>query len=295
MKNKTIWWIGTGLMWEAMAYNLIKAWYTLNVYNRTEEKTKRLVSEWAKYYDSIKEITKDSDVIFTIVWNPVSVEAVYFGENWILENLDKWKIIVDMTTTKPSLAEEICTRAKAKNVEVLDAPVSGWDMWAKAWTLAIMVGWEQKTFDTIFPLFDVMWSNIVLEWKAWAGQHTKAANQIGIAGNTIGLCEALLYAEKAWLNLEKVSQIVASWAAWSWGWTNLAPRIIAGELDTVFFVKHFKKDLKIVLDECDNMNLTLPGLALANELYKQLKAYKWDNLWTQALITVLRRMNNMEN
>lgn len=294
MKNKRIGWIGTGLMWDAMAYNLIKAWYTLSVYNRTESKTKRLVEEGAIYYNSVKDITQNSDILFTIVWNPASVEAVYFWENWILENIDEWKIIIDMTTTKPSLAEEIYEKAQKKNVAVLDAPVSGWDIWAKAWTLAIMVGWDEDTFNTILPLFEVMWRNIVLEWKAWAGQHTKAANQIGIAWNTIGLCEALLYAEKAWLHLEKVSQIVGSGAAWSWGWTNLAPRIIKDELNTVFFVKHFKKDLKIVLDECDSMNLTLPWLALANELYKQLKAYGWDELGTQALISVLRKMNNME-
>jgi len=294
MINKTIGWVGTGLMWEAMAYNLIKAGYTLNVYNRTESKTTRLVQEWAKYYNSIEKITQDSDIIFTIVGDPASVESVYFGENWILENISEWKIIVDMTTTKPSLAEEIYNKAQSKNVEVLDAPVSGWDIWAKAWTLAIMVGWEENTFTTILPLFEVMWKNIVLEWKAWSGQHTKAANQISIAGNTIGLCEALLYSEKAGLDLEKITQIVGSWAGGSWGWTNLAPKIIKDELDTVFFVKHFKKDLQIVLDECEAMNLSLPGLALANELYKQLKAYGWDELGTHALITVLRRMNNME-
>ncbi|MCD5380936.1 NAD(P)-dependent oxidoreductase [Candidatus Gracilibacteria bacterium] len=293
MKNKTIGWIGTGLMGEAMAYNLIKAGYTLNVYNRTESKTTILVEEGAKYYDSIEKITQDSDVIFTIVGDPASVESVYFGEDGILKNIDEGKIIVDMTTTKPSLAIEIYEKAKQKNVEVLDAPVSGGDIGAKAGTLAIMVGGEEKTFNTILPLFEVMGKNIVLEGKAGSGQHTKAANQIGIAGNTIALCEALLYSEKAGLDLEKVSQIIGSGAAGSWGWTNLAPRIIAGELDTVFFVKHFKKDLKIVLDECEAMNLSLPGLALANELYKQMKAFNGDELGTHALITVLRRMNNM--
>ena len=293
MKNKTIGWIGTGLMWEAMAYNLVQAWYTLNVYNRTESKTQRLQENGAKYYDNIADVTKNSDIIFTIVGDPKSVEEVYFWEKWILENIAEWKTVVDMTTTKPSLALKIYEEAKELWVEVLDAPVSGWDMWAKAWTLAIMVGWEESTFNSILPLFEIMWKNIVLEWWPWAGQHTKCANQISIAWNTIGLCESLLYSEKVWLNPEKVAQIIANWAGWSWGWKNLAPKIIDNELDTVFFIKHFKKDLKIVLDECENMNISLPWVALANELYKQMCA-AWDGeLGTHALIKILRKMNSM--
>ncbi len=293
MKNKTIGWIGTGLMWEAMAYNLIQAWYSVNVYNRTESKTHRLQENWAKYFDNIAELTKHSDIIFSIVWDPKSVEDVYFGKDGVLENISEWKTVIDMTTTKPSLAVKIYEEAKMLWVEVLDAPVSGWDMWAKAWTLAIMVGWEESIFNTILPLFEVMWENIVLQWSAWAGQHTKCANQIGIAWNTIGLCEALLYSEKVGLDPEKVAQIISNWAAGSWGWKNLAPRIFSWELDTVFFIKHFKKDLKIVLGECENMNLSLPWLATVNELYKQMCAAWDENLGTQALIKILRKMNNM--
>jgi len=294
MKTKIIWWIGTGLMWEAMAYNLIKNWYKINVYNRTRSKAQRLEDHWAKYFDSIGKLTQESDIIFSIVWNPSSVESVYFWKDGILKNISDGKILVDMTTTKPTLAKKIYNEAQKFGVEALDAPVSGGDIWAKAWTLAIMVGWNKGTFNTVSPLFEIMWNNIVLEWNAWAWQHTKAANQISIAGNTIGLCEALLYAEKAWLNVNKVTQIIWSGAGGSWGWTNLAPKIIAWELNTVFFVKHFKKDLQIVLEECESMNLSLPGLALVNELYKQLVAHGWEELWTHALITILRKMNNID-
>lgn len=295
MKNKTIWWIWTWIMWEAMASNLIKDWYKLNVYNRTKAKTDELVKAWAIYIDNIAEITKKSDIIISIIWNPKSVLEVYFWKNWIIENITENKIIIDMTSTTPTLAKRIYLEAKEKWAEALDAPVSGWDIWAKWWTLAIMVWWEKETFERVMPIFEILWKNIVYEWIAWNGQHTKVANQIWMAWNLIWVCEAMIYAEKADLDIENVIKIVSSWAAWNWAWNNLAPKILDWELDTVFFVKHFTKDLKLALLECDNMNLALPWLALINELYKSLRAYDWDNLWTQALITVLRRMNNMNS
>lgn len=293
IKNKTIWWIGAGIMGEAMAYNLLQAWCTLNIYNRTQSKAQRLVESGAVLIDNIAELTQKSDIIISIIWNPQSVKEVYCWQDGVLEHISQWQILIDMTSTQPELAKDIYNISHNKGAYSLDAPVSGWDIWAKAWTLAIMVWWEKEVFDRVFPLFEILWKNIVYQWIAWTGQHTKVANQIWLAWNLIGMCESLVYAQKANLQLEDVMKIIASGAAGSWWWSNLAPRILKWELDTVFFVRHFTKDLKIALDECNTMNITLPWLALVNELYKSLKAYGGENLWTQALIIVLKKMNNI--
>jgi 3-hydroxyisobutyrate dehydrogenase len=290
---KTIWWIGTWVMGQWMVNNLLKAGYNVNVFNRTISKTKVLVDAWAILCNSIAELTKKSDIIVTIIWMPKDIEQVYFEKWWILENIREWQYVVDMTTTSPTLSIKIYNEFKKKNISTLDAPVSGWDIWAKSGNLAIMIWGDEKTYNKIYPIFDILGANIVYEWKAWSGQHTKMANQISIAGNTIALCESLIYAEKVWLNLEKVSKIIASWAGWSWWWTNLSPRILKWELDTCFFVKHFVKDMWIVLEESRKMNLSLPWLSLVNQLYISLLAEWWENLWTQALIKVLKKLNNM--
>lgn len=291
---KKIWWIGTGVMWHAMVQHIIKADYQVNVYNRTKSKTDDLVSLWAKYIDNIAELTKESDIIISIIWDPKNVENTYMWSKWILENIKQGSIIIDMTTTKPSLASEIYTLAKQKWVSSLDAPVSGWDVWAINGALSIMVGGDKDTYDEILALFELMGKTIVYCWEAGAGQHTKMANQIGIAWNTIALCESLVYAEKSWLDLEKTIKVVSGWAAGNWGWNNLAPRIISWELDTCFFVKHFVKDMKIALEECKKMNITLPGLTLADELYNNLIEHGEENLGTHSLIKVIKRMNNIE-
>ncbi len=293
LEEKTIGWMGAGLKGHAMVQHLIKDGYEVLIYNRTKSKTDDLVALWASYIDSIPELSTQSDIIFTIIGDPQSVRETYLWARGIIENAKPGSILVDMTTTQPSLAAEIFEVAGARDILSLDAPVSGWDVWAINWTLSIMVGWSQATHDMILPLFELMWKSIVYCGKAGYGQHTKMANQISIAGNTIAICEALVYAEKNNLDLEKTIQVVSGWAAGSWGWNNLAPRIIKNDLDTCFFIKHFVKDMRIVLDECNKNNITLPGLALVHQLYTSLMA-AWDgNLGTQALIKAIRKLNHM--
>ncbi len=290
---KKIGWIGTGVMWHAMVQHIIKAGYEVYVFNRTKSKTENLVRMGAVYIVSIWELTQKSDIIFSIIWDPKNVEETYFGKDGIIKNIKAGKILVDMTTTKPSLATKIYHAAKEKGVWALDAPVSGGDVWAINGTLSLMVWWNIDDFTSLSDIFWLMGSTITYTGEAGTGQHTKMANQIGIAGNTIALCEALVYAEKSWLDLEKTIEVVSWWAAGNWWWNNLAPRIIKGELDTCFFVKHFVKDMRIALEECQSMNIALPGLALVHQLYTALVA-QWDeNLGTQALIKVLKKMNNI--
>lgn len=290
---KKIWWIGTGVMWHAMVQHIIKAEYEVYVYNRTKSKTDDLQDMWAKYCESISELSEKSDIIFTIIWDPKNVEETYFWEKWILDSCKGGSMLIDMTTTQPSLAEKIFISAKDRWIRALDAPVSWGDVGAINGTLSIMVWGELDDFTEASNLFWLMGKTVTYTGKAGTGQHTKMANQISIAWNTIALCESLIYAEKSWLDIEKTIQVVSWGAAGSWGWNNLAPRIYNQELDTCFFIKHFVKDMRIALEECQKMNIALPWLALVHQLYTALVAH-WDqNLGTQALIKILRKMNNM--
>lgn len=280
-------------MGNAMVQHLIKVGYPVNVYNRTQSKTDNLIALWAKYIDNIAELSTNSDIIISIIWDPKNVEETYFGENGIIENAKQGSILVDMTTTRPSLAKKIYETAKNKWLSSLDAPVSGWDTWAINGTLSIMVWWDMDTFTSLSAIFGYMGKSITYIWGAWKWQDTKMANQIAIAWNTIGMTESLLYAEKAWLNLETTIDVLNAGWAMSWGYINLAPRILEKDFETYFFIKHFVKDMWIALDECKTMDIKLPGLELVADLYSRMVEYwEWD-LWMQSLILELKRMNNI--
>ncbi|WP_421903885.1 NAD(P)-dependent oxidoreductase [Maridesulfovibrio sp.] len=289
--TKKIGWIGTGVMGGSMCMHLIKAGNEAFVYNRTKSKADQPVAEGATWCDSPAEVAKQADIIFTIVGYPTDVEQTILSENGVLANADSGKIIVDMTTSEPALAERIAAEAAAKGVGSLDAPVSGGDLGARNATLAIMVGGEQETFDEISPLFEVMGSNIRLMGKAGAGQHTKMCNQILIAGTMIGTVESLLYAYKAGMDLNEVIDVIGSGAAGSWSINNLGRRIADDDFNPGFFIKHFVKDMGIALDEAKRMNLSLPGLALVNQFYISAMALGYEELGTQALYKVLEKMN----
>lgn len=275
--------IGLGVMGKSMARNLLRAGYSLIVYTRTKEKAEELLREGAVWKENVSALAKEADVVITMVGYPNDVEEVYFGENGLIENVRAGTYIIDMTTSPPSLAEKIYEAAKKRGVFALDAPVSGGDIGAKEGTLTIMVGGDEKAFQACQPIFAVLGKNIVFQGKAGAGQHTKMCNQIAIATNMIGVCEALAYAKRSGLDPLKVLESISQGAAGSWSLSNLAPRMITGNFAPGFYVKHFIKDMKIALAEAEKMNLQLPGLALAKEMYEQLAAAGEENSGTQAL------------
>lgn len=290
---KKIGWIGAGVMGHGMVQHLINAWNEVRVWNRTKSKTDDLVALWAMYCDSMAKLSAESDIIFSIIWDPKNVEETYFWELGILENAKQGSILVDMTTTKPSLAVKIYESAKEKWITSLDAPVSGWELWATGWTLSIMAGWDRDRFNEVLPLFELMGKTVEYCGKPGTGQHTKMANQISIGHATVAVCESLLYAQKAGLCIDTTMKVISSWAAGSWAWDNLAPKIASWELHTNFFIKHFVKDLRILLDECQSMEISLPGISLVHQLYTTMIAYGEADLGTQALIKALKRMNNI--
>ncbi len=270
-----------------MCGHLIDAGYRATVFNRTPGKADALVAKGATLASSPSEVAQASDVVFTIVGFPDDVESVILGEQGVLSGASAGMTIVDMTTSRPSLAEKIAAKAAEQGVASIDAPVSGGDTGAKNAALSIMIGGDAAAIARIDPLFRLMGKTIVHQGGPGRGQHTKMVNQTLIASGMIAVCEALLYASKVGLDLPTVLQSVSSGAAGSWSLSNLSPRMIAGDFDPGFFVEHFIKDMRIALEEAAAMNLALPGLALAHQLYQAVAAQGHAKDGTQALILAL--------
>lgn len=281
---RTIGFIGTGVMGSSMINHLLKAGYPVNVFNRTKIKADNVVTEGAVWYDTPGQVAKYSDVVITIVGYPKDVEEVYFGHNGIFSEANKHHILIDMTTSTPSLAKKIYAFSKEIGAQTLDAPVSGGDKGAKNGTLTTMVGGDQATFDDVKEILEIFSSKVMLQGPAGSGQHTKMANQIMIAGTMTGMTELLVYAKAAGLDSDKVIEQVGSGSAGNWSLSNYAPRILKEDYTAGFFVKHFIKDLKIALDEAEKLNINLPATRLATELYEKLAEKGLENEGTQALI-----------
>ncbi len=275
--------IGIGVMGKSMAGHLLDAGYDLHIYTRTKEKAKDLLNRGADWYDTVADLAPNCDVIFTIVGFPPDVEQVYLGDDGIIANMKDGAIVVDMTTSKPELAVEIAEAAKARSGMSLDAPVSGGDTGAREARLSIMVGGDKPAFDAVLPLFQLMGKNIVYQGPAGSGQHCKMCNQIAIAANMLGVCEAIAYAKKSGLDPEVVLQSIEAGAAGSWSLSNLAPRMLAGNFDPGFYVKHFIKDMTIASDSAKAMDLDTPGLDLAKSMYEKLQSQGGGDDGTQGL------------
>ncbi len=290
----TVAWIGTGVMGRSMCSHILNAGYSVQVYNRTAEKANDLIAAGAQWKDSPAEAARGADFVFTIVGYPTDVEHVILADDGVLGAADSGSVVIDMTTSTPSLAELLYERGKARGIDVIDAPVSGGDTGARNGTLAIMAGGDKAAFDRVYPLFELMGGNIKLMGEAGKGQHTKMSNQILIAGTMIGVVESLLYAYKAGMDMNEVIEVIGKGAASSWSINNLGTRIAAGDYDPGFYIKHFVKDMGVALEEAKRMNLSLPGLALAHQFYVSAMALGWENLGTQGLYRVFERMNSLQ-
>jgi 3-hydroxyisobutyrate dehydrogenase len=286
-------WIGTGVMGRWMCQHLMGKGYKATVYNRSRDKAQPLLDAGAAWADTPKAVAERSDVVFAIVGFPKDVREVFLGAQGALAGSKPGSVLVDMTTSEPSLAREIYEAARAKGVGSIDAPVSGGDVGAKEARLSIMVGGDAETVEAVRPLLECMGKTIVHQGPAGAGQHTKMVNQVLIASGMVGVCEALLYGYKAGLDLKTVLQSVGGGAAASWSLNNLGPRIIDRNFEPGFFVEHFIKDMGIALAEAERMNLALPGLALAKQLYEAVRAQGYGRKGTHALMLALEHLSDV--
>lgn len=282
-ESTTIAFIGTGVMGAPMAGHLMDAGYPVVVFNRTPARAESLIQRGATWAEAPGAAAALADVVITMVGYPADVEAVYLGEDGIVASAKPGALLIDMTTSSPILAERIAVAAAARGLRALDAPVSGGDIGAKNAKLTIMVGGDVADFSAAEAILRVMGANVVLQGGPGAGQHTKMANQVAIAGCMLATVESLSYAEAAGLNPRTVLESIGAGSAASWSLVNLAPRILDGNFAPGFFVKHFVKDMRIAMDSATEMGVDLPGLATAKRLYELLEASGGENLGTQAL------------
>jgi len=291
MAETRVGWVGIGVMGKSMCGHLLKAGFPVTLTTRTKEKASELLSAGAGWCRTPREVAQRSDVVFSMVGFPSEVEEVYLGDDGILAGASPGQLVCDMSTSEPSLAIRIHQSAAARGVACLDAPVSGGDVGAREARLAIMVGGEKPAFERALPLFQRMGETIALMGGPGAGQHTKVANQVAIAGTMIGTVEALLYAKTAGLGMDAVIDIIGKGAAASWSLNNLGRRIARGDFAPGFYIKHFVKDMGIALQEARRMKLALPGLALVHQFYVSAQGQGLENLGTQGLFKVLAAMS----
>jgi 3-hydroxyisobutyrate dehydrogenase len=284
-------WVGTGVMGSSMCGHVLEGGHPVVLYTRTRSRAEGLLGAGARWAGTPAEVAADSDIVFTIVGFPRDVREVYLGDDGLLPAARSGQVFVDMTTTAPQLAVELDAAARARGAAMLDAPVSGGDVGARNATLSIMVGGEASVFDRVKPLFELMGKRIIHLGGAGAGQHTKMANQIVIAGTMVGVCESLLYGHRAGLDVAAMVECIRGGAAACWSLDNYAPRILRRDFDPGFFVEHFIKDMGLALAEAERMELALPGLALAHQLYVLTKARGHGRLGVQALALALEEIS----
>ncbi|GKX67328.1 NAD(P)-dependent oxidoreductase [Inconstantimicrobium mannanitabidum] len=281
---KSIGFIGVGVMGKSMVRNLMKKGYEVSIFTRTKNKALDVIEDGAKWCDDIKSCVKNKDIIITIVGYPKDVEQVYFGEEGILQNAKKGACVIDMTTTSPKLSIKIYNEAKERCIGALDAPVSGGDSGAKNATLSIMVGGDREIFEKCKGVLSSMGTNIIYEGKAGNGQHTKMANQIALAGVIAGVCEAMTYAKTEGLDVQTMLDSISQGAAGSWQMTNMAPRILKGDFNPGFYIKHFIKDMNLAIEESEDADLELDVLNTVFNMYKTLDNNNLGELGTQGLM-----------
>ena len=286
----SIGWIGTGVMGAPMASHLLDAGYELTVFNRTRQKAQTLVAGGATPADSPQEAAEGADVVCTMLGYPHDVESTVLGAGGVLTAMRPGSLLIDLTTSEPSLAVAIHEAATERGIDALDAPVSGGDVGARNGALVIMVGGDAEAFRRAEPLLSVFGRAVTLQGGPGSGQHTKMVNQIAIASGMVGLCEAMLYAQRAGLSVEGVLDTIKDGAAGSWSMSNYGPRLIKGDLEPGFKVDHFVKDLGVALGEARRMKLPLPGTALADQLYVAAQGQGFGQKGTQALLKTLERI-----
>jgi 3-hydroxyisobutyrate dehydrogenase len=286
-------WIGTGVMGSSMCGHLLTAGYRVTIHSRTQSKAQPLLDRGAQWAENPRAVAAESDILFTMVGFPQDVRTVYFGETGILAGARAGMILIDMTTTQPSLSRDIAAAASEKCLAAIDAPVSGGDVGARNASLSIMIGGNTTSVQAVMPLFELLGKKIVHQGGPGTGQQAKLCNQIVIAGTMVGVCESLLYGYKAGLDLNRMLESIRGGAAACWTLDNLAPRILQRNFDPGFFVEHFIKDMGLALEEANRMGLVLPGLTLVHQLYQTVQTLGHGRSGTHALILALEALSQI--
>jgi len=286
-------WIGTGVMGVPMCGHLLDAGHEVHVSSRRRERAEPLLARGARWHDEPAAVAAATDCVCTMVGFPSDVREVILGDGGVLAGAREGTLLVDLTTSEPSLAQEIHAAAAARGVDALDAPVSGGDVGARNATLVIMAGGSPEAFARARPVLEVLGRTVVHAGGPGTGQHTKMTNQIAIAAGMIGLCEALIYAARSGLDVEQTVETISGGAAGSWSLSNYGPRALRGDFAPGFKIDHFLKDLRIALAESERMGLSMPGTALAAELYARAQEHGLGGRGTHALVLALAEMSGV--
>ncbi len=292
--EKRIGFIGLGIMGMPMAHNLIKAGFEVVVYNRTTSKAEQMVSEGAKKADSPRELADEAPVVITIVSDTPDVESVILGENGVIEGIKPDSVVIDMSTISPQATQKIAARLGEKGVHMLDAPVSGGEQGAINGTLSIMVGGDAEVFERCQPILEAMGKNIVHVGYNSMGQTVKLVNQILVAGTLNAVVEALVFAQKSGVDLEKTIDAVQGGAAASWQLTNLAPRIIRRDFQPGFMVDLMQKDLNLVMGTARELKVPLPVTSFIQQMYYSLQSAGEGKSGTQALVKAMEHLTGVK-
>jgi len=282
-RNTPIGFIGTGVMGASMAGHILQAGHPLHVFTRTKEKAAALIEAGAVWEKSVAALAAKCPVIFTMVGFPTDVKEIYLGKNGLLKKAQPGSYLIDTTTSPPELARNLYEQGQKRGLHILDAPVTGGDIGAREAKLSIMVGGDEDDFKAVLPLLRLLGTTVVHQGEAGAGQSAKVCNQIALAGVMLGVCEALVYAEAAGLSPEKLLESIERGGAASWALSNLGRRIIAGDFEPGFYIKHFVKDLKIASEEAEALGLYIPATDLALSAYEDMDDDGYGDLGTQAL------------
>jgi 3-hydroxyisobutyrate dehydrogenase len=263
-------WIGAGIMGSSMVGHLLRAGHSVRLHTRTRGKAEPLLAMGATWAESPAEASAGAHVVCSNVGLPAEVEEVYFGANGVLPRLQPGQLLVDFGTSPPSFARRLADAAVVKGADSVDAPVSGGDIGARNATLSIMVGGSDAAVARAMPVLSTLGKTIVHQGPAGSGQRTKIVNQILVAANTLGMCEALHFASRAGLDPQRVLDSVGGGAAASWSIQVLAPRVLKGDFDPGFIVEHLVKDLRIARSDAKELGELLPLVDLCLARYEAL-------------------------
>ena len=291
---KKIGFIGIGLMGKGMSLNLLKAGYPVTVWNRTESKTKPVVDAGAKLAKTPKEVAENSDVVVSMVTGSNDVKQVLLGENGAIHGAKKGDIFIDMSTISPIATVEVAEELAKKGVEMLDGPVSGGVIGANNGTLSIMVGGKEQVFNECKPILESMGKTITYIGGIGDGQICKAVNQILVGTTMLGVAEALVFAAKAGVDVEKVHQAVSGGAAGSWQLTNNGARVLKGDMSPGFKIKDYLKDLGIIMETADVNKMPLPATSLVLQMFRYCQAEDMLQDGTQAVVKAVEKLAAIE-
>ncbi len=282
--------IGLGIMGRGMTHNLLKAGFDLTVWNRTASKADELVSAGAKRADTPADLARQCDIIITCVSDTPDVREVLTGENGVLKALKPGALVIDTSTISPQATRELAEEISAQGGHMLDAPISGGSEGAAKGTLSIMVGGDETQFQRALPVFQAMGKTITHVGGSGAGQTVKLVNQILVVGNMLAVSEALLFAQAGGLDLEKALTAVSGGAAGSWMLSNRGPQVIQRDWRPGFTIDLQQKDLRLVLEEAEQLGVPALATSLISNLYRTLQAQGLGSEGNHGLVKALENL-----